>query len=93
MTITGGGGLIFGSFEFFASMGGFDENYIGWGGEDSDFFARCEQLKKLHYDLNTPIAHLYHVPTIPDQAQHTANQTRYQERLAGHLEQLTPWEI
>lgn len=90
---TGGGGLIFGSFEFFASMGGFDENYIGWGAEDSDFFARCSQLKKLQYDVNAPIAHLYHPPPELDQELYQANQARYKERLAGKLEQLTPWEI
>jgi hypothetical protein len=42
-------------------MGGFDERFTGWGGEDDEFFDRCRSLN--HYGFgHLPFIHLWHPP-------------------------------
>jgi hypothetical protein len=42
-------------------IGGFDERFVDWGGEDDEFFDRCRVLKQ--YDFGyLPFIHLWHEP-------------------------------
>lgn len=42
-------------------IGGFDERFIGWGGEDNEFWERA-QTKKVYPYGYLPIVHLWHSP-------------------------------
>lgn len=47
----------------FNSVGGFDENYIGWGFQDLDFFYNKIDLNNLSQKIcNNYAVHLYHTP-------------------------------
>ena len=41
------------------SIGGFDEEFIGWGGEDIEFWERTQVLKTYTYGF-IPVIHLWH---------------------------------
>ncbi len=43
----------------FFHIGGFDEEFIGWGGEDNEFWDRCLTLKVWQHTY-MPIIHLWH---------------------------------
>lgn len=45
----------------FFSIGGFDENFVGWGGEDNEFWERAETRAVWPYGY-MPIVHLWHEP-------------------------------
>jgi predicted glycosyltransferase involved in capsule biosynthesis len=45
--------------ETFFEIGGYDEKFIGWGGEDNEIFERCEAKKMYAYGY-LPFIHLYH---------------------------------
>lgn len=47
--------------EAFLKIGGFDENFSGWGGEDNEFYDRCKALKLQKYG-HLPVLHLWHAP-------------------------------
>jgi hypothetical protein len=40
-------------------IGGHDEAFVGWGGEDNEFFERCQTTKCYPY-MYLPFVHLYH---------------------------------
>ena len=42
-------------------LGGHDEGFTGWGGEDNEFFDRC-RLLRFHPWGYLPFVHLWHVP-------------------------------
>ena len=42
-------------------IGGFDERFIGWGGEDNEFWERA-QTKKVYPYGYLPLVHLWHEP-------------------------------
>lgn len=44
------------------SIGGFDESYVGWGGEDNDFLDRAEFAGGVYRFGYVPILHLDHPP-------------------------------
>ncbi len=56
----------------YENIGGLDESFIGWGGEDSEFWERAQVLKVWPYS-NLPIVHLWHAAQ-PGKAQ-SDNQT------------------
>ena len=45
----------------FFSIGGFDERFVGWGGEDNEFFDRCRLLNAYRFGY-LPFIHLWHPP-------------------------------
>lgn len=67
-----GGGSIAIARQAYAAIGGFDESFIGWGGEDNEFWERAKTRKLWPYAF-LPIVHLWHAAQ-PGKAQ-TSNQT------------------
>jgi hypothetical protein len=55
------GGSIGISREGFLRIGGMDESFVGWGGEDNEFWDRAQTLKTWPY-ASMPIVHLWHAP-------------------------------
>ncbi|HXM47364.1 MAG TPA: galactosyltransferase-related protein [Pyrinomonadaceae bacterium] len=63
-----GGGSLALSREAYFSIGGFDESFIGWGGEDDEFWERALTRKVWQYAY-MPLVHLWH-PDQPEKANH-----------------------
>lgn len=99
------GGSVAISREAYQRIGGMDEGFIGWGGEDNEFWERCQTLKVWPYGA-LPLVHLWH-PAQPGKYQ-ADNQTlkRYRDlsqmpprqrieqlrqRPAGQLMEPTGW--
>lgn len=65
-------------------LGGFDEAYVGYGAEDTDFALRAEQAGiPFHWVGGADVFHLAHPPQVHDDAQLpalTANVERFRER-------------
>jgi GT2 family glycosyltransferase len=55
------GGSIAVSSEAYLAMGGFDESFVGWGGEDNEFWERAETRSCWPYGY-LPLVHLWHAP-------------------------------
>jgi hypothetical protein len=47
-------------------IGGMDEEFVGWGGEDTEFWDRCQTLRVANHTY-MPIVHLWH-PSQPGKA-------------------------
>jgi GT2 family glycosyltransferase len=47
--------------EAYFQLGGHDEGFVGWGGEDNEFFDRCGLLR-FHRWGYLPFLHLWHAP-------------------------------
>jgi predicted glycosyltransferase involved in capsule biosynthesis len=58
--LTGGGSLGITRDAYF-QLGGFDEGFVGWGGEDVEFWDRAQILKVWNYGY-LPLIHLWHAP-------------------------------
>jgi hypothetical protein len=56
------GGSIVARRDAYDAVGGFDECFVGWGGEDNDFFDRAAFLGGVHRHAYMPILHLQHPP-------------------------------
>ncbi|HEX6097604.1 MAG TPA: galactosyltransferase-related protein [Thermoanaerobaculia bacterium] len=50
------------SKEAFAAIGGFDESFVGWGGEDNEFWERAETTGRVYGFGSLPFLHLWHAP-------------------------------
>ncbi len=61
------------------AIGGFDESYVGWGGEDNDFFDRAVFHGGVDRFTYLPILHLQHAPQPGKLALSTSAIKRYQE--------------
>jgi len=50
------------SMETFNQVGGFDDDFIGWGAEDDAFVIKCERIKSPVYrtNLSSEVIHLFH---------------------------------
>jgi hypothetical protein len=57
------GGTIAVARDAFFQLGGFDEGFVDWGGEDDEFFDRCRALRHCRYGY-LPFIHLYHPPQV-----------------------------
>jgi hypothetical protein len=57
-TLEGGGSVAVDRDAFFA-LGGFDEEFVGWGGEDNEFWERCAVRTVWHWGY-LPLVHLHH---------------------------------
>jgi len=55
------GGSLAVNRDAYFSIGGFDEEFIGWGGEDNEFWERAQTLSVWPYGY-LPIVHLWHEP-------------------------------
>jgi glycosyl transferase family 7 (putative galactosyltransferase) len=47
--------------EAYAAIGGFDDHFVGWGGEDVEFWERAETLRATRFGY-LPMIHLFHAP-------------------------------
>ena len=45
--------------EAYFEIGGMDEDFVGWGGEDNEFWQRCSSLRRWIWGFS-PIIHLWH---------------------------------
>lgn len=48
--------------EAYFEIGGFDEEFVGWGGEDNDFWERAESAGGINAFGYLPFVHLHHPP-------------------------------
>ncbi|HSI54486.1 MAG TPA: galactosyltransferase-related protein [Ramlibacter sp.] len=72
-----GGGSVAITREGLDRIGGMDESFVGWGGEDNDFWERAQLLRVWPW-ANLPIVHLSHAaqPGKQDAANETARHYR-----------------
>ena len=61
---------------FFSKLGGYDINFIGWGGEDDDLERRAKEAGAVDIRLPIVIAHLWH-PRIMDFKNYLSESTAY----------------
>lgn len=54
-----GGGSVAVGREAFEAIGGFDEEFVGWGGEDNEFWDRCLTRRAWRFG-EMPLVHLWH---------------------------------
>jgi hypothetical protein len=55
------GGTIAVRRDTFFRLGGFDEGFVDWGGEDDEFYDRCSAVKHCRFGY-LPFVHLWHKP-------------------------------
>ena len=55
------GGSVAITKEAYAAIGGFDETFVGWGGEDVELWERAETRRANRFGY-LPIVHLWHAP-------------------------------
>lgn len=68
------GGTIAVKRDAFFKLGGYDEAFVGWGGEDNEFFDRCSDAGHLRYGY-LPFVHLWHAPQSDKHVVDNANLT------------------
>ena len=54
------GGSIVARRDAYAAIGGFDEEFVGWGGEDNDFWDRAQTTDRVYGFGYLPMIHLHH---------------------------------
>lgn len=50
------------SRDAYEAIGGFDEEFVGWGGEDNEFWERAETTGRVYAFGYLPFLHLWHAP-------------------------------
>ena len=76
-----GGGSVAISREAFLRIGGFDEAFVGWGGEDNEFWERAQTTRVWPYGY-LPLVHLWHPPQPGKLAPNNPTLALYQARSA-----------
>jgi N-terminal domain of galactosyltransferase len=61
----------------FFELGGFDESFVGWGGEDNEFWERAA-LKRVHAFGWLPFVHLWHAVQATKNAAPTTTLAHYE---------------
>lgn len=56
------GGSVAASRQAFYAIGGFDDAFVGWGGEDNEFRERADTAGRLDAFGYLPFVHLWHAP-------------------------------
>ena len=74
-----GGSLAISRTCYFA-VGGMDEDFIGWGGEDNEFWDRCRTRKVWDY-TTLPIVHLWHASLADRQRETNSALTLLDQKL------------
>lgn len=75
------GGSVVITREAFFAIGGFDEAFCGWGGEDNEFWERAQARLCWPYGY-LPLVHLWHTPQTEKHSDARATGKLYQERSA-----------
>lgn len=73
------GGSIAVTRDAFFDIGGFDESFVGWGGEDNEFWERAETTKTVNAFGYLPFVHLWHAPQAGRQSAEAPAVRRYHE--------------
>lgn len=86
-----GGGSVAITRAAYERIGGFDESFVGWGGEDNEFWERAQTLRVWPYAY-MPIVHLWHAPQAGKYGPDNPTLNRYQALAAipasGRIAQL-----
>ena len=86
-----GGGSIVIARDAFERIGGMDESFIGWGGEDNEFWERAQTLKVWPYGC-LPLVHLWHAAQPGKQSQENPTLTLLRTKMGvsplARIEQL-----
>lgn len=77
------GASIVASREAYAAIGGFDESFVGWGGEDLEFWERAASRGRVYAFGYLPFLHLWHAPQKGKVAGAKAPAIRRYYELAG----------
>jgi GT2 family glycosyltransferase len=75
------GGSIAANIEAYRAIGGFDEGFIGWGGEDLEFWERARTFGRVYEFGYLPIVHLWH-RAQPQQRYFELRELAAEERIA-----------
>lgn len=73
------GGSIVADRAAYEAIGGFDEAFIGWGGEDNDFWDRASTTERIYDFGYLPVIHLHHGDQPGKLERTTAAIARYEE--------------
>jgi hypothetical protein len=72
------GGTVAVRRDVYFAVGGHDEGFLGWGGEDNEIFERL-QTRRFHDCSYLPFLHLFHAPQ-PGKAARSPNASYFEER-------------
>lgn len=73
-----GGGSIAITRTAYFEIGGMDESFVGWGGEDNEFWERAKTRPLFPYGF-MPLLHLWHPPQFEKAHSQSNGVTRYRE--------------
>jgi len=72
------GGSIAADRDAYFAIGGFDESFVGWGGEDNELWERAATRRTFTFGY-LPFVHLWHAPQAEKPAAQTAGVQRFAE--------------
>jgi hypothetical protein len=73
------GGSIAATKDAYLAVGGFDEDFVGWGGEDLEFWERARAYGRVYEYGYLPIVHLWHRAQAGKVDRDAPAQRRYEE--------------